>query len=120
MKDLGKTKFCLDLQIEHFPKGVLVNQSTYIKKVLKRLFMDKVHHFSSPMIVWSLDVKNDSFRPCEKGEEALGPKVPYLGAIRALMYLANCTRLDIAFSINLLTRYNSTPTWDIGMVSNIY
>ena len=26
------------------------------------------------------------------------------------MYLANCTRLDIAFSINLLARYNSTPT----------
>ena len=51
MKDLGKTKFCLNLQIEHFPKGVLVNQSTYIKKVLKRLYIDKVHHLSSPMIV---------------------------------------------------------------------
>ena len=26
------------------------------------------------------------------------------------MYLANCTQLDIAFSINLLARYSSTPT----------
>ena len=26
MKDLGKTKFCLNLQIEHFPTGVLVHQ----------------------------------------------------------------------------------------------
>ena len=34
MKDLGKTNFCLCLQIEHFPNGVLVHQSTYIKKVL--------------------------------------------------------------------------------------
>ena len=25
MKDLGKTKFCLDLQIEHFPTRVLVH-----------------------------------------------------------------------------------------------
>ena len=33
-KDLGKTKSCLGLQIEHFPNGVLVHQSTYIKKVL--------------------------------------------------------------------------------------
>ena len=24
MKDLGKTKFCLGLQIEHFPNGILV------------------------------------------------------------------------------------------------
>ena len=34
MKDLGKTKFYLALQIEHFPNGVLIHQSTYIKKVL--------------------------------------------------------------------------------------
>ena len=28
MKDLGKTKFFLSLQIEHFPNEVLVHQST--------------------------------------------------------------------------------------------
>ena len=59
MKDLGKTKFCLDLQIEHFPNGVLVQQSTYIKKVLKNFYMDKAYFLSSPMVVQSLDVKND-------------------------------------------------------------
>ena len=52
--------------------------------------MDKTHPLSSPMIVRSLDVKNDSFRSCENGEELLDPKVPYLSAIGALMYLANC------------------------------
>ena len=62
MKDLGKTKFCLALQIEHFPNGVLVYQSTYIKKVLKRFYMDKAHPLSSPVVVRSLDVKKDSFR----------------------------------------------------------
>ena len=55
-------------------------------------------------------MKNDSFRPCEKGEELLGPKVPYLSVIGALMYLANCTRPDIAFSVNLLVRHSSAPT----------
>ena len=110
MKDLGKTKFCIGLQIEHFPSGVLVHQSTYIKKILKRFNMDKAHPLSSPMVVRSLDVKNDPFRPCEKGEELLGPEVPYLSAIGALMYLANCTRPDIAFSVNLLARYSSAPT----------
>ena len=110
MKDLGKTKFCIGLQIEHFPNGVLVHQSTYIKKILKRFNMDKAHPLSSPMVVRSLDVKNDPFRPCEKGEELLGPEVPYLSAIGALMYLANCTRPDIAFSVNLLARYSSAPT----------
>ena len=61
MKDLGKTKFCLGLQIEDFPIGVLVHQSAYTKKILKRFYMDKVHPLSSPMIVCSLDVKNDPF-----------------------------------------------------------
>ena len=68
MKDLGKTKFCLDLLIEHFPTGVLVHQSTYTKKILKYFYMDKIHSLSSPMVVRSLDVKNDSFHHCEKGK----------------------------------------------------
>ena len=55
-------------------------------------------------------MKKDSFRPCEKDEELLGPKVPYLSAIGALMYLTNCTRPDIAFSVNFLARYSSAPT----------
>ena len=45
MKDLRKTKFCFGLQIEHFPTGVLVHQPAYIKKILKRFYMDKAHHF---------------------------------------------------------------------------
>jgi hypothetical protein len=40
----------------------------------------------------------------------LVPEVPYFSAIGTLMYLANCTRYDIAFSVNLLARYSSTPT----------
>ena len=62
------------------------------------------------MIVHSLDVKNDPFHPCENSEELLGPEVPYLSVIGALIYLANCTHLDIAFSVNLLANYSSVPT----------
>ena len=29
MKDLGKTKFCLGLQLEHLPEGVFLHQSIY-------------------------------------------------------------------------------------------
>ena len=53
------------------------------------------------MVVQSLDVKKNPFRPKEDGEAMLGPEVPYLSAIGALMYLANCTRPDIRFSVNL-------------------
>ena len=91
MKHLSKTKFCFGLQIEHLPNGILIHQSTYTEKVLKHFHMDKAHPLSIPTVVRSLDVKKDPFHPQEVGEETLGPKVPYLSAIDALMYLANCT-----------------------------
>ena len=62
------------------------------------------------MVVRSLEVTKDPFRPKKENEELLGLEVPYLSAIGALMYLANYTRPNIAFSVNLLARYNSAPT----------
>ena len=50
--------------------------------------MNEAHPLTSPMVVRSLDVKNDPFRHCEKGEELLGLEVPYLSVIGALMTLA--------------------------------
>ena len=110
MKDLGKTKYCLGLQIKHKSNGILIHQSTYVEKVLKQFNMDKTHPLSSPMIVRSLDAKKDPFHPKGENETLLGPEVPYLSAIGALLYLAQCTKPDIAFLVNLLARFSSAPT----------
>ncbi|GJY78501.1 disease resistance CC-NBS-LRR class family protein [Tanacetum coccineum] len=110
MKDLGKTKYCLGLQIEHMPNGILVHQSNYTETVLKRFNMDKAKSLSTPMVGRSLNVDSDPFRPCEEDEDVLGPEVPYLSAIGALMYLTNYTRPDISFAVNLLARFSSSPT----------
>ena len=110
MKDLGKTRFCLGLQIERNSNGMLVHQSNYTEKVLKRFGMDMAYPLSTPTVVRSLDIKKDPYYLIEENEEVLGPEVPYLSAIGALMYLAQCTRPDIAFSMNLLARYSFAPT----------
>src|SRR6266540_6402679 len=102
MKDLGQTKFCLGLQLEHLPTGILIHQSTYIQKILEKFNMDKSYSSKTPMVVRSLDMNKDQFRPRDENEELLGPEVPYLSTIGALMYIANCTRPDIAFEVNLL------------------
>ncbi|KAM2939588.1 hypothetical protein FF1_039225 [Malus domestica] len=62
------------------------------------------------MVIRSLDIKKDPFRPKEDDEMVLGPEVPYLSAVGALLYLAQCTRPNIAFSVNLLARYSSAQT----------
>ena len=51
MRDLGKTKFCLGLQIEHLEDEIQLHQSTYTHKVLKKLNMDHCHPLSTPMVV---------------------------------------------------------------------
>src|SRR5436190_21775828 len=71
--------------------------------------MDKSHPSKTPMVVRSLDMNKGQFKPMDKNEELLGPEVPYLSAIGALMYIANCTRSDIAFAVNLLARYSVAP-----------
>ncbi|GKC99842.1 copia protein [Tanacetum coccineum] len=89
MKDLGKTKYCLGLQIKHMPNGILVHQSNYTETVLKHFNIDKAKSLSTPMVGRLLNVYNDLFRPCEEDEDALGLEVPYLSTIGALMYLTN-------------------------------
>ena len=63
------------------------------------------------MIVSFLEVFKDPFWPRiiseEDDEEVRGLEIPYLIAIRALMYLVNYTRPDISFVVNLLARYSS-------------
>ncbi|KAL1214883.1 Retrovirus-related Pol polyprotein from transposon TNT 1-94 [Cardamine amara subsp. amara] len=110
MKDLGKTRFCLGLQLEYMNNGILVHQTTYTEKVLKRFNMDQSHPLSSPMVVRSLDLDKDLFGPKKDDEDVLGPEVPYLSAIGALMYLASHTRPDICFAVNLLSRFSLCPT----------
>ena len=100
-KNLRKTKFCVGLQIEHLIDEIFVHHSTYTGKFFKRFYLDKVHPLNTPMQIHSLDVKNDIFRPRDDNEELIGPEISYHSAIGTLIYLANKTRPDIAFSVNL-------------------
>ncbi|CAL2228217.1 unnamed protein product [Prunus armeniaca] len=114
MKNLGKTKYCLGLQIEHSANGILVHQSTYTEKVWKQFGMHKAHPLSTPMVARSLDTKKDPYRPKGDDEILLGPEVPYLSAIGALLYLAQCTIPDIAFLVNVskIQLCSNKPTLD--------
>ena len=110
MKNLGKTKYCLALQIEHLLEGIFVHQSIYLEKLLNKFYMDKSYPLRTPMVVRSLEVDKDPFRPKEDIEGILGLEVPYLSDIGALLYLTKCTRLDIAFAVNLLERFCTSST----------
>lgn len=109
-RDLGKTTFCLGLQFEHLPQGILMHQKTYTEKVLKQFNMHKMKSVRSLMDIRSLEKDKDILRKREENEPLLGSEKPYLSAIGALTFLANQTRPDIAFAVNLLARHNLQPT----------
>ena len=87
MEDLGKTKCCLGLQLEHRPSGILVHQSAYIQKILKKFNIDKSYHNKTLMVVHSLEIKKDPFRPRDFGEKILGPRFHILVLLEHLCIL---------------------------------
>jgi hypothetical protein len=54
MNDLGNTKFCLDLQLEHLLTGILVHHSAYVQEVLEKFNIDKAYPSKTPMVVRAL------------------------------------------------------------------
>ena len=70
-----KTKLCLGLELEHKTNRILVHQSAYTKRVLKRFNMDKAHPLSTLMVVWSFEPQKDLFQPKKPDVEILSPKV---------------------------------------------
>ena len=73
--------------------------------------MDKSYPSKTPMVVRSLDMNKDQFRPKDEDEELLGTEVPYLsGTGVLLMYVANCTKPTIVFAVNILARHSTAPT----------
>jgi hypothetical protein len=71
MKDLGRIKFYLGLQLEHLQMGILVHQSAYVQKILKKFNMDKAYSARTPIVVRALEKDTDPFRSKEEGEEVL-------------------------------------------------
>ena len=96
MKLLGKTSFCLGLQFQHFPNGVLLYQQSYTRKILKFFNMDQAHALVAPMI-WRSRSDDDPYQPCSEEEEIVD-RSKYLTAVGAFTYLTTHKRPDIAFA----------------------
>jgi len=109
MKILGKTSYCLGLQIQHFNDGsMLLHQQSYVQKLLKNFSMDQAHPLTSPMIGRSKN-KDDPYHPREEEEEVVD-KQRYLTAVGAFTYLTTHTRPDIGFATSILARHSQNPT----------
>ena len=109
MKFLGKASLCLGLQISHLDNGaILLHQTAYTRKILKRFGMHKANFLVAPMIGRSYTFE-DPYTPASEEEEEVD-KLGYLDAVGTLLYLATFTRPDISFAVNTLARHSQKPT----------
>nr|GEX73649.1 retrotransposon protein, putative, Ty1-copia subclass [Tanacetum cinerariifolium] len=105
MKDLGEAAYILRIKIYRYRSRRLIglSKSAYIDKILKKYNMHNSKKGYLPM-----EVKHDlSNELCASTPEELAymKKVPYALDVGSIMYAVRCTRPDVAFAQNLVSRY---------------
>nr|GFB23895.1 retrotransposon protein, putative, Ty1-copia subclass [Tanacetum cinerariifolium] len=88
-------------------------EGAYIDKILKKFNMQNSKKGFIPMEV-KHDLSNEMCASLDE-EKAYMKKVPYASAVGSIMYAVRCTRPDVAFAQNLVSRYQqncSVPDHD--------
>nr|GEU30098.1 zinc finger, CCHC-type [Tanacetum cinerariifolium] len=101
MKDIGKAYVILGIKIKRENKEIVITQSHYIEKILKKFNREDCSSVSTPV------------DPVEKLKPNTGKpldQLEYSRAIGCLMYAMTSTRPDIAYAIGRLSRFTSNPS----------
>ncbi|GJV26857.1 zinc finger, CCHC-type containing protein [Tanacetum coccineum] len=99
--DMGEADVILGIKINHENKGIVITQSHYIEKILKKFNREDCSPVSTPM------------DPVEKLKPHTGKPVDqleYSRAIGCFMYAMTSTRPDIAYAVGRLSRFTSNPS----------
>jgi hypothetical protein len=107
--DKGDLRWCLGILIQRERKSriITLSQERYIQDMLVEYKMDKSKAQSIPADV-SRPLNKSMSPTTDKGKKEM-LDCPYRSLVGALLYLANTTRLDIAFQVGALARFGSNP-----------
>ena len=103
MKDMGEAKFILGIEIERDreKRTMIMHQNAYATKKIAEFGMELLGNASTPLEVGlKLDTEESAL---------LGEGNQYRQAVGSLIYLSNCTRPDLAFTVGVLSRYLCSP-----------
>ena len=105
MKDLKDLTYFLGIEVKRnrYDRILHINQTQYIHKILQRFGMVDCKLFRKPM-----DTSIKLTKPQE--DEELFETLKYQSAVGSLMYRMLGSRLDIAFGVSAVSRYNNSPT----------
>ena len=100
MKDLVLSNVTLEIRIKRTSDGLILSHSHYVDNILGKFDKDNSGIARTPVDVTLHFSKN-------KAES--DSQVEYSKVKGRLMYLMNCTRPDIVYAVNKLSRYTSNP-----------
>ena len=103
MKDMGFADVILGVRIQRNSDGYILTQSHYVEKVLR-----KFGHYDDKPVVTPFD---PTCKLSKNNGDSIS-QLEYTQVIGSLMYIMNCTRPDLAYSISRLSRYSSNPSKD--------
>lgn len=99
MKDLGRANLFLGMRLKQENGCITVDQEEYIDNLLHRFRMEDCKTVSTPGVPGQHFTKPECSKP--------DVKIPYRELIGSLMYLAVCTRPDIAHSVNYMSQFSN-------------
>lgn len=97
MKDLGRATYILGMRLNQEQNKITLDQKGYIKKVLEQFNMAECKPVYTPL---------ENGMKFEKGEQS-DLESKYRSLIGCIMYIAVCTRPDIAYAASLLSQFNN-------------
>uniref|UniRef100_A0AAV1U138 Reverse transcriptase Ty1/copia-type domain-containing protein n=1 Tax=Peronospora matthiolae TaxID=2874970 RepID=A0AAV1U138_9STRA len=100
IKDLGDLKYCLGIEIHRKREDgtIKMNQKAYIKRLSEKFGVENCKDVHTPADSNSKLIKMGQ-------EEAFVPMYPYRGLVGASMYIATCTRTDIAHAVGEVVKF---------------
>nr|GFA90823.1 retrotransposon protein, putative, Ty1-copia subclass [Tanacetum cinerariifolium] len=127
MNDLGDAAYILGIKIYRDRSKQLIGlcQKAYIRKILKRYYMENSKRGTIPMQEkLKLSKSQDASTPAKKqqklklskSQDASTPaekqrmqNIPYASVVGSIMYDVRCTRPDVAFAQNMTSRFQQNP-----------
>ena len=99
LKDLGKAKRFLGIEIIQFENKTFITQQSYIQELIEKFKQKDCKPEPTPAT--GVEINDSDIIECT---------YPIREALGALMFIANATRPDICYIVNKLSRHVSRPT----------
>jgi hypothetical protein len=110
MKDLGDINWILNMAVtrDRTKRSITLSQEPYINSMLDKFKMTQCKPAKTPTLQKDLNLPLDGTEAVQLALE--GPEhEQYRSIIGSLMYAANATRIDIAFTVGALARHLAKP-----------